>query len=323
MSTAGATEVAVRRMRAVDVPGVAELLTLAFTEEFGVPPLDVAGTSRMLRAAALAQTGPLARAAALVAGEMAFFVAVRGGRVIGTTALSGRGLLTVNSVAVHPDFRRRGLAARLVGAAERHAAELGRETVVLDVLEHNRGARALYERLGYTEYHRFRAYGGDTSRALGSSLPAGYTLVRPDADARAVFPAIERAALPEGFRTVTPSLRARYLEGAPEMVERAVSGGATWRRALARNSRVAGFLYCRTAGRGSEAKIEYPLTRPEDADALAGALTAAMAWAVRGGAIGARLDISEERPDQHVAAERAGWVHRWSFVQMTHRVDGR
>ena len=53
-------------------------------------------------------------------------------------------------MGVHPDFRRRGIGARLLRAALTHAHQIGLERVELEVFASNRVARQLYERQGFT-----------------------------------------------------------------------------------------------------------------------------------------------------------------------------
>jgi ribosomal protein S18 acetylase RimI-like enzyme len=62
---------------------------------------------------------------------------------------SGRSLW-IYDVIVYERFRRRGYASRILERAEEKARQLGAGKVELHVFGHNRGARALYEKLGYT-----------------------------------------------------------------------------------------------------------------------------------------------------------------------------
>jgi ribosomal-protein-alanine N-acetyltransferase len=57
--------------------------------------------------------------------------------------------LHVLKVATLPPFRRSGLARRLMALAEDHAAEMGGESLTLEVRESNTGAIAMYEALEY------------------------------------------------------------------------------------------------------------------------------------------------------------------------------
>jgi ribosomal protein S18 acetylase RimI-like enzyme len=57
--------------------------------------------------------------------------------------------LYVDSLATAEGFRRRGVAAALIEAAERDARKRGLAAVALDTRATNDGARALYERLGF------------------------------------------------------------------------------------------------------------------------------------------------------------------------------
>jgi RimJ/RimL family protein N-acetyltransferase len=58
--------------------------------------------------------------------------------------------LWVYDLIVHERFRRRGYASRILELVEDRARELGVGRVELHVFGHNRGARALYEKCGYT-----------------------------------------------------------------------------------------------------------------------------------------------------------------------------
>jgi ribosomal protein S18 acetylase RimI-like enzyme len=51
---------------------------------------------------------------------------------------------------VHPDARRRGIAAMLLAAAEQRARDRGLRKLSLRVLSTNQGAISLYERLGFS-----------------------------------------------------------------------------------------------------------------------------------------------------------------------------
>ncbi len=59
-------------------------------------------------------------------------------------------------LAVDPAARRQGLASALLAAAAEWGQERGARWGVLQVALHNTGARALYDRLGFVEHHRYR-----------------------------------------------------------------------------------------------------------------------------------------------------------------------
>lgn len=56
----------------------------------------------------------------------------------------------IYDIEVHEPFRRKGHGTRALRAVERRAKELGAEKLELHVFGHNPGARALYERSGFT-----------------------------------------------------------------------------------------------------------------------------------------------------------------------------
>lgn len=71
-------------------------------------------------------------------------------------------LLNIHDLAVLPEFRGQGIAARLLEAVEQSARRLGCCKVTLEVQENNRRARQVYERAGFAHAH----YGAETGGSL-------------------------------------------------------------------------------------------------------------------------------------------------------------
>lgn len=59
--------------------------------------------------------------------------------------------LHINNLAVHPDWRRRGIGSRLIEYALAEAAREGAVRATLEVRASNTAARQLYERAGFTQ----------------------------------------------------------------------------------------------------------------------------------------------------------------------------
>lgn len=86
-------------------------------------------------------------------------LAVQEGRPVGLliaiegfSTFAAKPLLNIHDVAVLPDFRGQGIGAALFAEAERVARKRDCCKLTLEVLEGNSGAKALYERLGYSPY---------------------------------------------------------------------------------------------------------------------------------------------------------------------------
>lgn len=316
-----ALDIEIRRLRPEDARQVADLLTAAFAEEFDGAGTAFSAVFNQLRAGGWAQRRPLRWLAGLAGIEFAFFVTDYHGRIVGCTGIAGRALPVINSVAVHPDFRGLGLGAAMVGHAEQFAAEHGRDAVSLDVLTHNQPALALYQRLAYQEYHRYRVYRrAGAVNQQPARLPPDYVLQRPRTRLNEWFRTIEQSSLPARYTSVAPSLRPRYTHGAPPLVERLVGAGHTYRRVVLRGETVAGYLAGYAGAGQREARIEYPILGPEHSPALAALLAYPESALLRSGASAVRLDLSEDRPDQHHAVAMAGFTHRWTFIQMVKRL---
>ena len=93
-----------------------------------------------------------------------------GGMILARVAADESEILTL---AVHPDHRRRGIGALLLGAAMARAAGLGATSMFLEVAVTNEAARGLYARHGFAEAGLRRRYYADGTDALvlRSTLP--------------------------------------------------------------------------------------------------------------------------------------------------------
>ena len=62
------------------------------------------------------------------------------------------------NVAVHPDFRRRGIAEALVNGLVNNLKQMGSHCLTLEVRASNAPAIALYEKMGFSEIGRRKNY---------------------------------------------------------------------------------------------------------------------------------------------------------------------
>jgi GNAT superfamily N-acetyltransferase len=135
------------------------------------------------------------------------FVWNEGGRVLGNVSLrraSEWGGFFIGNVAVHPDWRGRGIARELMKAALQAVSARGGRWVGLEVRADNQVARRLYEHLGFRE----------VGRTLHMLRPAGI----PWTGDRLPHPGLRQgyrsdgAALVELARAVTPPSQRPFLE---------------------------------------------------------------------------------------------------------------
>ena len=88
-----------------------------------------------------------------------YLAAVDGGTLvgyIGVQTVLDEGY--INNVAVHPEYRRRGIAAALISLLAEQAQAIGLAFMTLEVRESNAPAIALYEKLGFTTVGRRKNY---------------------------------------------------------------------------------------------------------------------------------------------------------------------
>jgi ribosomal-protein-alanine N-acetyltransferase len=64
----------------------------------------------------------------------------------------------INNIAVHPDFRRRGIGESLMRQTLDMIRDLGGSFIILEVRHSNQAAQGLYRKLGFSEIGRRRSY---------------------------------------------------------------------------------------------------------------------------------------------------------------------
>lgn len=117
---------------------------------------------------------------------MGGYVWMAGKRLVGNVTLcrdsSYADLWVISNVAVHPDYRRRGIAEQLLTAALLDAARRRARAVVLEVQKENQVARHLYDRLGFVIYDSVaelcRSASTGTTAQLRTSEPGAESAVR-------------------------------------------------------------------------------------------------------------------------------------------------
>jgi ribosomal protein S18 acetylase RimI-like enzyme len=137
-------KVEVRPARMADQAVLAELDVIAWSADAGFPSVfeETSGAG----IAFFSASSP----------PEAHLVAELGGRVVGyirlkppTSLPENAHVIQVQGLAVHPDARRRGVAARLLAESERRLRGQGTARLTLRVLSTNHAAIRLYERLGF------------------------------------------------------------------------------------------------------------------------------------------------------------------------------
>ncbi|HTT44402.1 MAG TPA: GNAT family N-acetyltransferase [Thermoplasmata archaeon] len=101
------------------------------------------------------------------------------GHVVATTLITfPPGSAYISNVTVDPDHRRRGYARAMLEEARRTARRRKLRFLVLDVLEHNTGARALYDSLGYQPLRARVQLVQDATAKLSTARPSSSS-IRP------------------------------------------------------------------------------------------------------------------------------------------------
>lgn len=138
-----------------DLPQLADLIEVAFQAE-----LERTGNRIVTEMRQLAHIGPLlwllGASHSALPHLMSGHVWIENGRLVGNATLSlgsrRRGLWSISNVAVHPGYRGRGIAQKLVEASLQEADDRGAQLIILEVQTANPPAQRLYGQLGFEVY---------------------------------------------------------------------------------------------------------------------------------------------------------------------------
>ena len=79
---------------------------------------------------------------------------------LGFSTFMGKKTLNIHDLVVIPSHRGQGVGGKLLAAIEEEAGQWGVGKITLEVLEHNRPARALYHRVGFSQVQGGPGLGG-------------------------------------------------------------------------------------------------------------------------------------------------------------------
>ena len=208
------------------------------------------------------------------------------GRVIATTLVTfPEGSAYVSNVVVDAAYRRRGYARLMLEEARKTAVRAKRRYIVLDVLENNTGARALYESLGYRPIRSRSQFVHESMAQLAVAPPANSAIRPMRRSDIAALVALSKRQTPPEVETVLPTLPERFAQHG--VANRMMS------------SEEVSWVIDR--GRGPEAHVAATVSEAFDAAHLAAPTIA-------------------ESVDERLAAELVATAGAWCAARKAHRI---
>lgn len=163
-----------------DLPAVADLIELCFNKTLGDDGQEYlrnmresSGDANFLKWAS--------RTVDSISLPLSGYVWDDDGRIVGNASLipfhkRGQRVYLIANVAVHPDYRRRGIARLLTDIAMQHARQKGAHSLWLQVRDDNPGAIHLYQQLGFVERLRRTEWRAKPYTPI-PPMPEGYRIV--------------------------------------------------------------------------------------------------------------------------------------------------
>jgi len=157
--------VLIRDLRKSDLNDLLGLLPMCFAEEFEISGFDPDHVADMVNRA-FGRTGSLILGLLRLFGKepAKLLVAEADGKIVGTTIINNRGKSGyISSVMVHPDYRRKGIATRLMTNALNYIRRGKKARAVLHVDSTNASARSVYVKLGFKTFEHLAYFVGETN----------------------------------------------------------------------------------------------------------------------------------------------------------------
>ena len=157
-------KVSIRDLRRSDVSYLLDLLPMCFAKEFEVSGFDPDHMADMFHRG-------FGISGRLIMGLLRFFgkepvkllVAETDGRIVGTTIISPQEKSGfISSVMVHPDYRRKGIATKLMARALGYIRRKKKVRAVLNVDSTNASAISVYVKLGFKAFEHSAYFVGET-----------------------------------------------------------------------------------------------------------------------------------------------------------------
>ena len=211
--------VLIRDFRKSDLNDLLGLLPKCFATEFEVTGFDPDHTRDMVNRA-FGKTGRFFLGVARLCGKepVKLLVAEANGRVIGSTIVDNRGTVSyISTVMVHPDYRRKGVATRLLKNVIAYIQRRSMRRAVLHVDLTNTPAMSLYTKLGFQTFEHITYLIGEID-SLSALQDTGEIKTRPfeKDDLDQVYNLIRASEDPNHLRIFDFSkkdLKARFLQG--------------------------------------------------------------------------------------------------------------
>jgi ribosomal-protein-alanine N-acetyltransferase len=157
--------VLIRDLRKSDLNDILSLFPTCFTKELEIQGFDPDHLADMVNRV-FGRTGKLILGLLRLCGKepIKLLVAEADGKIVGTTIINNRAKSGyISSVMVHPDYRRRGIATRLMTNALNYIQKGKKARAVLHVDSTNAPAKSVYNKLGFKTFEHLAYFLKETN----------------------------------------------------------------------------------------------------------------------------------------------------------------
>jgi ribosomal protein S18 acetylase RimI-like enzyme len=161
-------DVLIRDFRKSDLQNVLDLAQLCFTKEFELTGWDPEHVKKMVdQMFGIVGRTFLTLSRLFQMEPIKFFVAEVNQRVVGTTIIQRQGKVGyISTVMVHPNYRRKGIARKLMTNALEYIRKKRMKRAVLHVESTNAPAKRLYTELGFKEFEKIAQLVGEVDSSF-------------------------------------------------------------------------------------------------------------------------------------------------------------
>ncbi len=311
-----------------DLAQLADLIELAFRAELEQSVSSIAAEMRQL-----ARLGPLlwlfGSSQKLFPPLMGGYVWIEQGQLVGNVTLSidsrQRGLWIVSNVAVHPEFRGRGIARKLMEVTLQDARSRDARWVALEVRTDNMAAEHLYRELDFQVYDTVAELSLPVQRWPRGIQEPSLPLRRRRPDDWQGLRDLARSATPAAVQEMRPISPYRYQIGVERRVGQWFDNLLYRRRSidwvLEVGGQIAAFLQLTGHLRHAAHQLQMTVHPMSRGDVETQLLAAGLHWLNRFPARKVACTVSDSHPEAQYAFREAGFdtARRLNYMRLDMR----
>lgn len=301
-------QLTVRDFRPTDIEALVRLTEVAFSDESRLEGITPASQRQRLRFAAQWGMVPFRLLTALAGYQWALLVAEADGQVVGSAMFVGRQeRAQFSSLAILPDYRRRGIGTALLRERLNRARQMGFVYATATVLPTNQASLGNLQKQGFTIYDNSTDY--DIRLPMPSSPMSGFVIRSIAPSDRTAFVELERRLVSPLQLEIEGSQVNSFLPNLPRRVLFRWGKTQNWRRVAERDSQLVGFVVAEATPESDKGFLNRPILAEGEEGVYRLLQLDAAHWLTGLGKVAMRVTVTGRPPNVESLTDAVTWLN--------------